>query len=373
MIGASAVGLAMTLAACGAEATPELRPADPTAQQTSAPPSGPVSTASPSALIDTGGTPPAVMPTGEFGVTPLTETEPVAHSGDAADDAAVWLHPTHPARSMVIGTDKRDDGGLILYDLDGTEVGSHLDGPMNNVDVRGNVVVAGNRDTHTLDVYLMDPVARELRTAVDRPIEVGFDVYGSCLYQSSADGTIYAFVTEEDAGAIEQWEIVDTGSGFGGALRRELALESQAEGCVADDPEGVVYIAEEEVGIWQFEAEPNAGANGTLIAGTDGGSLAPDVEGLALAAYADGSGFLVASSQGEDRFDVFDRRSHTHVARFTIEDGDSVDGTSDTDGIEITTVPLGPSFPEGLLVAHDGDNGDENQNFKLISLSDLFP
>ncbi|MFI8362035.1 phytase [Streptomyces sp. NPDC085612] len=28
------------------------------------------------------------------------ETAPVSHSGDAADDPAVWVHPTDPARSV---------------------------------------------------------------------------------------------------------------------------------------------------------------------------------------------------------------------------------------------------------------------------------
>lgn len=372
---AGTLALLMTLAACAAELTPEAPSVarTPAASPSGATPTEPASTVTPSPVTGVGGSPPPTLPAGEFEVTPVAETDPVPHGGDAADDPAIWVHPTDPSRSIIIGTDKQDGGGLILYDLDGTEVGSRLDGPMNNVDVRGNVVVAGNRETHTLDVYLMDPTARELRPAVERPIEVSFDVYGSCLYQSAADGTLYAFVTEEDDGGIEQWEIVERGSGFEGTLRRELSVGSQAEGCVADDPAGVVYIAEEEVGIWQFEAEPDASGDGTLIATTEDGPLEPDVEGLALAAYADGGGFLVASSQGEDRYDVFDRQDHAHLASFSIEDGDGIDGASNTDGIEITTLALGPSFPAGLVVVHDGNNRDENQNFKLVSLEELLP
>ena len=42
------------------------------------------------------------------------ETEPVA--GDA-DDMAIWVHPTDPSRSVLIGTDKL--GALETYDLSG--------------------------------------------------------------------------------------------------------------------------------------------------------------------------------------------------------------------------------------------------------------
>ncbi|HEV2950851.1 MAG TPA: phytase, partial [Actinomycetota bacterium] len=62
------------------------------------------------------------------------ETDPVAHGGDAADDAAIWVHPTDPALSTIIGTDKL--GGLAVYDLSGAQL-QLLDPArrMNNVDL----------------------------------------------------------------------------------------------------------------------------------------------------------------------------------------------------------------------------------------------
>src|SRR5579875_2379969 len=52
-------------------------------------------------------------------VTPAAkvQTEPVPSEGDAADDPAIWIHPDDPARSLVLGTDKK--GGLHAYTLDG--------------------------------------------------------------------------------------------------------------------------------------------------------------------------------------------------------------------------------------------------------------
>jgi myo-inositol-hexaphosphate 3-phosphohydrolase len=57
--------------------------------------------------------PPSVLPVAAGG-----ETAPVGHSGDAADDPAIWVHPSDPSRSVVIGNDKQ--GALEVYDLVGT-------------------------------------------------------------------------------------------------------------------------------------------------------------------------------------------------------------------------------------------------------------
>ena len=37
------------------------------------------------------------------------ETEPVASSDDTADDPCIWVHPTDPSLSLIIGTDKDEN------------------------------------------------------------------------------------------------------------------------------------------------------------------------------------------------------------------------------------------------------------------------
>jgi myo-inositol-hexaphosphate 3-phosphohydrolase len=51
-------------------------------------------------------------------ITADAETVPATHSGDAADDPAIWVHPTDPGRSLLIGNDKL--GGLDVYKIDGS-------------------------------------------------------------------------------------------------------------------------------------------------------------------------------------------------------------------------------------------------------------
>lgn len=90
-------------------------------------------------------------------------SEPVASANDAADDAAIWVHPTDPARSLIIDTDKKK--GLEVYDLSGKRVQTLPDGRMNNVDLRYDfplggqniaIVAATNRTDKTLALHGVD-------------------------------------------------------------------------------------------------------------------------------------------------------------------------------------------------------------------------
>ena len=90
-------------------------------------------------------------------------------SGDAADDPAFWFAPNDSSRSMIVGTDKK--GALETYDLTGKRLQRIPDVFPNNVDVRGDVVVAADDDTDEglLRVYLVDPATRRLTSAATVP------------------------------------------------------------------------------------------------------------------------------------------------------------------------------------------------------------
>jgi 3-phytase len=50
-----------------------------------------------------------------------------------------------------------------------------------------------------------------------------------------------------------------------------------------------------------------------------------------------------------------------------------VDGTAETDGLDVTSHALGDGLPDGLLVVQDGRNEPPGlrQNFKLVSWSEV--
>lgn len=306
-------------------------------------------------------------------VHPTVETVPVPHAGDAADDPAIWVDPADPARSLIIGTDKR--GGIAVYDLAGTQLQYRPDGELNNVDLRDNValgaeqvslVTAGNRTTNTMLAYRVVPGARELQP-VPLTLSPTIEIYGSCMYRD-AGGRLFVFITSK-SGVAEQWELLRAGAGFTGTLVRSFDVGGQTEGCVADDARGLLYVAEEAVSIWQYSAAPDASVARVAVDRTGiGGHLTSNIEGLALAGP-----WLIASSQGNSTFAFYRRGDNAYQGSFRIGASDGIDGVSDTDGIEATAAALGPQFPQGVLVVQDGSNDAANQNFKLVPLQVLVP
>jgi 3-phytase len=306
-------------------------------------------------------------------VTATVETDPVPHDGDAADDPAIWVHPTDPAKSVIVGTDKR--GGLALYDLAGKQIQFLPAGDFDNVDLRTGfllsgrpvtLVTAGNRRDNTIAVYRLDEAGRRLLEVAARTLHPGVAIYGSCMYHSRRSGRYYAIVTSK-TGAVEQWELYERGGAIDGRRVRGLRLGSQTEGCVTDDDLGFLYLSEEAKGIWKYGAEPDARDSGTLVDRTRGaGHLSGDVEGVTIAYGAGGSGLLIASSQGDSTFAVYRREApNRYVGSFKIQAG-GVDGVQQTDGIDVTTTSLGAGFAGGVFVAQDGRNPGRNQNFKLV-------
>jgi 3-phytase len=243
-----------------------------------------------------------------------------------------------------------------------------------------------------LNLYRVDPATGTL-VNLNAPVSPGFEPYGLCLYESPTTGKLYAFVNEEDSavGHMEQWELAPDATATGGvrATRvRSWDIGSEAEGCVADDELGQLYVAEEDVGIWKYGAEPTAGtgsADRTQVDSVDlvNGKSRQDIEGLAIAYSTDGAGYLIASSQGNSSFSVYERQgSNAYLKSFRIDDvvdgsgGLAFDRVTETDGIDVTTASLGAAFPNGAFVVQDNRNNvtsttTANQNFKLVPLQEI--
>jgi 3-phytase len=312
------------------------------------------------------------------------QTAPVPHNGDAADDPALWIHPQDPALSLILGTDKQ--GGLHAYNMDGSEHELVSDGTRpNNVDViygftlEGRTVdlaVASVRSSSVqgVKVWAIDAATRRLSDVTDgAAIRVfgGNQPMGACCYRSARTGRFYFFVTEKD-GAVEQYELVEAAGGkVNGTLVRAIALGSIAEGCVADDELGFLYVAEEKVGIWKFGAEPDLGTAGSLVERVGENGLTADVEGLTIYYAGQGRGYLIASSQGNNTYLVYERSGDNRYVLTIDPNAGGIDDVSDTDGICVSSCPTSAQFARGLFIAQDGTNAGGNQNFKLYSWEDI--
>jgi 3-phytase len=312
------------------------------------------------------------------------ETAPVPHDGDAADDPAVWIHPETPESSLIIGTDKQ--GALHTYNMNGSERQRVAQGTLpNNVDVIYGFTLAGR----TVDLavasarastgrgvraWAIDPATRMLSDATggsSLTVLGGGEPYGICGYRSARTGRLYYVVTDKD-GRVEQYEVQDAGGGrIGGTKVRSLKLGSVAEGCVADDELGFLYVAEEAVGIWKFGAEPDAGTTRTIVARVGADGLTADVEGLTIYYAAGGAGYLIASSQGNNTFKVYERRGENPYLLTIDPKAGRIDDVNDTDGVDVTGCPTSPQFTKGVFVVQDGSNSGGNQNFKLYAWEDI--
>lgn len=306
----------------------------------------------------------------------VLETASVAGTGDAADDPAVWVSD-NPADSLIFGTDK--DNGVYVYTLTGAEHAYLPEGRLNNVDVRYDfalgdrvVDIAGASDRSNIGIafFFIDPDTRDVSYAGAVPLDNIVEPYGFCFYRSRQDGELYAFVSDKDPGTFVQVRVGWNGESVTAEEVRRVTLGTIAEGCVADERTGTVYMNEENVGVWMMGAEPTDPAEPVQIAAVDGQQLSADAEGAALLPRGETGGWLVVSSQSDNAYVAYDLETHAFVTRFRIVDG-AVDGVTHTDGLDISTANLGETFPGGIFVVQDDENETGGQNFKFVDLRSL--
>lgn len=308
-------------------------------------------------------------------LTADAETTPVTSFDDAADDPCVWINPTDISKSTIIGTNKKE--GLEVYNLEGERLYSYKIGRVNNVDIRDgfslngtkvSVVTASNRTTNTISVLIVKPTG-ELEEVAARPIKSNLnEVYGLGMYKSAKTNKIFVFMVGKEGG-IEQWELFESKGKIDATLVRSFALKSQGEGIVADDFYGKVYIGEEDTALWKFDAEPEASIEATQVISTRDKNMASDFEGVTLYDAGNGKGYLILSSQGNNSYAVIDRITNKYIHSFSLKDS-LIDGTYDTDGIDVSSKNFGSKYPKGIFIAQDGANTQNKdslqQNFKIV-------
>jgi 3-phytase len=305
-------------------------------------------------------------------VQPTVQSQAALQRGDVIDDPAIWHHPGKPQLSRILATDKRN--GLDVYDMAGKRLQQLAVGRLNNVDVRYNlrwqgkrhdVAVASLRNNNSLQLFAIADdgsvkVAGQIPTAMQ-------EIYGLCLFQPTP-AQIYVFVNDK-SGLVEQYQLQSDGNSWTGQKVRSLQVNGQPEGCVADDKRQHLFVGEEDTGIWRFDAAADAPVTGEQIILVDGLELVDDVEGLA---FAPGEvPYLLASSQGDDSYVLYQGVApYRQLLKFRVTTNPTlgIDGSSETDGLDLTVRSLGPGFEQGALIVQDGRNRmpEQGQNLKYV-------
>ena len=313
-------------------------------------------------------------------IAPQAQTEPMARQGDAADDPAIWL-ASNPANARILGTNKKQ--GLLVYDLQGKQTQLLEVGRLNNVDVRQGIrfggskvdlAVATQRDDNSMMLFTIN-AGGDVAEAGRFPTGLK-SIYGMCLYQP-ASGGVQAFINDKD-GTFQQYSIGMSGNQFSATLLRSFKVATQPEGCVADDANARLFLGEETRGIWTTSADAAKPDALTMVLPV-GANLTADVEGMAIYRKPGGkadTGYLIVSSQGDSSYVVLDAQAPYKVrgrfkVGFNLPAG--IDGTSETDGLDVTSANLGGAYAQGMLVIQDGYKRlpDGPQNFKYVAWGDV--
>jgi 3-phytase len=313
-------------------------------------------------------------------------SQPVAVN--EVQDAAFWIHPSQPEKSLLFITNEKrgleihDMSGLLLKNADDgihpCYVGVIYEYPMNGRTVDLALASCTAPEFAGVRVWQIDPEKRKLDNVTLGPaIKVfgGQAPVGLCTYHSRKTGKCYFFVTT-GRGNIEQYELSATPEGkFNAVCVRTLGRPGKVKGSVADEERGVVYFAEEKVGVWRFDAEPDGSTEGKCVIRAGENGLVPEVKGPVLYGASGGRGYLLVGSQGPKGgrtcIKVYRREGDNEFVLTIDPSGEGYGKLDHSSGLAVTNAPITADYPQGALAVNDQINPNASEDFKLYSWKDI--
>lgn len=317
-------------------------------------------------------------------VKPVFVTDSVIHD---TDDPAIWIHPTDPSKSLILGTDKDAEGALYVFDLFGKKIDSlivrGLQRP-NNVDVAYGLkmgdktvdfAVTGERMTSKLRFYSL-PDMKEIQVGgievyLGETAEMYRDLMGVAVYHDKTNDKHYVIAGRKtgptDGTYLWQYEIKGSETGITLELVRKFGNFSgkkEIEAIAVDNELGFIYYSDEGIGVRKYHADPAKGNDELALFATEG--FNQDHEGISIYKLDDTTGYILVSDQEVNQFHVFPREGapsdpHQHDLITIIKTS-----TVSSDGSEVTSLPLNSTFTKGLFVAMSDD-----KTFQIYRWEDL--
>ena len=202
----------------------------------------------------------SLAPLRKDGLKPTVVTETVLHD---TDDPAIWIHPTNPQESLVIGTDKDTDGGLYVFNLQGKIIKkSETIKRPNNVDIAyglqidgvlTDIAVTTERETNKIRIFSL-PDLKPLDNG-GIPVfegELERDPMGIAIYTRPSDKAVFAIVGRKSGPSgsyLWQYELKGTSNAkVEATLVRKFGAYSgkkEIEAIAVDNELGAVYYCDE--------------------------------------------------------------------------------------------------------------------------------
>jgi 3-phytase len=289
-------------------------------------------------------------------IKPVYITEKVRYD---TDDPAIWINPQDASKSLILGTDKETKGGLFAYDLTGKIVNKvpNLKRP-NNVDLRYgfslngkkiDVAAVTERETNMVRLYQL-PDLKEVGAFSVFDGEQLRDPMGISMYKNPETNEMYAIVgrkTGPSGSYLWQYKLIEKNGKITGEVVRKFGNFSglkEIESIAVDDALGYVYYSDERFAVHQYYADPAKGDQELLLFGK--GDFKSDLEGISIYPTSEKTGYILVSNQQADTFNVYLRENPAQgrIAEIPVS-------TLESDGSEVTAVPLGERFPKGIFVA----------------------
>lgn len=315
-------------------------------------------------------------------IKPIVITEKTAVD---SDDPAIWIHPEDPSKSLILGTDK--GGSIFVFDLDGKIIPEKTVsgmGRMNNIDVAYGFPLGGE----TIDIAVAtdrnEEKIRIFRLPDMMPIDNGGiaafvgetddrRAMGLAIYTRPSDRAFFAIVSRkfgQSGSYLWQYLLEDAGDGSIKATKvrafGEFVGGKEIEAIAVDNELGYVYYSDETAGVHKYLADPDAPDADLELAFFGIDEFAQDQEGISIYKINDGTGYILVSDQQTNTFRVYRREGepgdpHDHQLVKVVKVS-----TNESDGSDVTNVPVDERFPSGLFVAMS-----DNQTFHYYSWDDI--
>lgn len=305
-----------------------------------------------------------LAPIAKNAVKPTAVTAALPHD---TDDPSIWIHPTDPSKSIIIGTDKDTDGGLYAFDLNGKILKKSI--PLkrpNNVDIAYGLLIDGKKTDIAVTTERESNKIRIFSLPDLEPIDNGGipvfegeelrDPMGIALYTRPDDKKIFAIVGRKSGPSgsyLWQYELSGAGKVATAKVVRKFGAYSgkkEIEAIAVDNELGTILYCDEQFGIRKYKADPALNDNKEIALFGKTGFKA-DNEGIAIYKKTDSTGYILVSNQQANTFMVYPREGVKGNPNNYPLLAEIPTSTIECDGADVTSINLGGNYKNGLFVA----------------------
>ena len=258
-------------------------------------------------------------------------------------DSAVW-QSADGQQSLLISTLEGD--GIAVYDASGKEI-QHIEGiealgkeiqHIEGIEALGadvryglrskdgkkvDIAAVGLPDEDAIAFYQINSKANAPLTEVGRlPLEITPE--GVCLGKNATSGDTFV-ASYDEAGNLVQYKLKFDGSKVSSAIQhngkptfvRAMNVGGELSGCAMDDETNTLYVAEQNVGVWVYGADPENVKDRALLDVVEPLGHLEEIENLDVVYQAHGKGAIVIADEGQG-FVLYDRVSHKFLGKFDV-------------------------------------------------------